>query len=168
MLASAIDAPVICTIDTVVTIQRRVRAGPAITGIGGAGIVVIAIDRRPCALSVRAGVVLGASIPVITGLPFIARLRLASICLYITHAHIALFIECAAILITRAWTRLASTGVFAAIRCARSGRRLATELRVARLRPVAEQAVVAIQWCTLLASPANTDLFAVAQIAVVA
>ncbi len=43
MLASAVDAPVICTIDTVVAIQRRVRAGPAITGIGGAGIAVVTV-----------------------------------------------------------------------------------------------------------------------------
>ena len=66
------------------------------------------------------------------------------------------------------WARIAILSLLAAITRARRGPRLATEFRIARLLPVAEQAVVAIQWCTLLASPANTDLFAVAQISVVA
>ncbi len=74
-----------------------------------------------------------------------------------------------AIIILGAWcARLAILSLLAAITRARRGPRLATEFRIARLQPVAEQAVVAIQWCTLLASPANTDLFAVAQISVVA
>ena len=74
----------------------------------------------------------------------------------------------AIIILGAGWARPAILSLFAAITRARRDPRLATELQIARLLPVAEQAVVAIQWCTLLASPANTDLFAVAQISVVA